>query len=180
MEVKFTEEQPMAGREVAVSAGMVVGRTGSDIELADPEVSRRHATFRTVDSGIGIEDLGSSNGTFVNEQRVTGIVALADGDTVRFGNTVWRLGGGGGGGATVAAAAPAAPAPRDPDRPPTGIRQAIGQEPVYGEALPRFDPSRAPSPVLGAAAARRVEAVAYSYTVVLATAVAVVLYFVQR
>lgn len=169
----------MAGREVAVSAGMVVGRTGSDIELADPEVSRRHATFRTVDSGIGIEDLGSSNGTFVNEQRVTGIVALADGDKVRFGHTVWRLGGGGGG-ETRAAAAPAPPAPRDPDRPPTGIRQAIGAEPVYGEALPRFDPSRAPSPVLGAAAARKVEAVAYSYTVVLATAVAVVVYFIQR
>jgi hypothetical protein len=177
MEARFTEEQPMAGREVAVTAGMVVGRTGSDIELADPEVSRRHATFRTVDSGIGIEDLGSSNGTFVNEQRVTGIVALADGDTVRFGHTVWRLGGGG---ETRAAAVAAPPAPRDPDRPPTGIRQAIGTEPVYGEALPRFDPTRAPSPVLGAAAARRVEAVAYSYTVVLATAVAVVLYFIQR
>jgi hypothetical protein len=183
MEVKFIEEQPMAGREVSVSAGMVVGRTGSDIELADPEVSRRHATFRTVDSGIGIEDLGSSNGTFVNEKPVTGIVALADGDAVRFGNTVWRLGGAGGGGQTRAAPVAAAatpPAPRDPDRPPTGIRQALGTEPVYGEALPRFDPSRAPSPVLGAAAARRVEAVAYSYTVVLATAVAVVIYFIQR
>jgi hypothetical protein len=179
MEARFTEEQPMAGREVVVSAGMVVGRTGSDIELADPEVSRRHATFRAVDSGIGIEDLGSSNGTFVNEQRVSGIVTLADGDAVRFGHTVWRLGGGGGG-ETRAAPAAAPPAPRDPDRPPTGIRQAIGQEPIYGEALPRFDPTRAPSPVLGAAAARKVEAVVYSYTVVLATAVAVVLYFIQR
>jgi len=179
MEARFVEEQPMAGREVVVSAGMVVGRTGSDIELADPEVSRRHATFRAVDSGLGIEDLGSRNGTYVNERRVDGIVALADGDAVRFGNTIWRLGGGGAG-ETRAAAVAAPPAPRDPDRPPTGIRQAIGQEPVYGEALPAFDPSRAPSPVLGAGAARKVEAVAYSYTVVLATAVAVVIYFIQR
>ena len=181
MEAKFIEEQPMAGREVTVTAGIVVGRTGADIELADPEVSRRHATFRAVDSGLGIEDLGSRNGTYVNERRVDGIVALADGDAVRFGNTVWRLGGGGGAGETTRRGRGGAPrAPRSRARPPTGIRQAIGTEPVYGEALPAFDPSRAPSPVLGAAAARRVEAVAYSYTVVIATAVAVVIYFIQR
>lgn len=187
MEAKFIEEKPMAGREVAVSAGLVVGRTGSDIELADPEVSRRHATFRDVDGGIAVEDLGSSNGTFVNEQPVQGIVALRPGDTVRFGNTVWRLGGDEG--ATVAAATPAAAAPPEPapsepgargERPPTGIRQAIGTEPIYGEALPQFDPSRAPSPVLGAGGARRLEVTVYSYTVVIATAVAVVIYFVQR
>ncbi len=191
METTFIEEKPMAGREVTVSAGLVVGRTGSDIELADPEVSRRHATFRDVDGGIAVEDLGSSNGTFVNEQPVQGIVTLQPGDTVRFGNTVWRLGGGGGGGegATVAAgtptaAAPQQPAPREPEasgeRPPTGIRQAIGSEPVYGEALPQFDPSRAPSPVLGRSAARRLEVTLYSYTVVIATAAAVVIYFIQR
>ena len=47
MEAKFIEEKPMAGREVAVIArAWWSGRTGSDIELADPEVSRRHATFR--------------------------------------------------------------------------------------------------------------------------------------
>ena len=181
MEAKFTEEQPMAGREVVVSAGMVVGRTGSDIELADPEVSRRHASFRSVDGGIAVEDLGSSNGTFVNEQPVQGIVTLQPGDAVRFGNTVWRLGGGEG--ATVAAATPAAAAP-DPagggDRPPTGIRQAIGSEPVYGEALPTFDPSRAPSPVLGRSAARRLEVTLYSYTAVIVAAGGVAIYFIQR
>jgi FHA domain len=173
---------------VVVSFGMVIGRTGSDIELADPEVSRRHATFRSVDGEIAVEDLGSSNGTFVNEQPVQGIVTLKPGDTVRFGNTVWKLGGEEG--ATVVAStrpaeAPAAPAPApEPadrgDRPPTGIRQAIGSEPVYGEALPQFDPSRAPSPVLGRSAARRLEVTLYSYAVVIATAVAVVIYFIQR
>ena len=179
MEATFVEEKPMAGREVTVSSGMVVGRTGSDIELADPEVSRRHASFRSVDGAIAIEDLGSSNGTFVNEQPVQGIVTIKPGDAVRFGNTVWRLAGGEG--ATVAAATPAASAPEPRgDRPPTGIRQAIGTEPVYGEALPTFDPSRAPSPVLGRSAARRLEVTLYSYTVVIATAAAVVIYFIQR
>lgn len=186
MEAKFIEEKPMAGREITVTSGMVVGRTGSDIELADPEVSRRHASFRSVDGGVAVEDLGSSNGTFVNEQPIQGIVTLQAGDAVRFGNTVWRLGGGEG--ATVAAAVPTAAAPAPPapepeprgDRPPTGIRQAIGSEPVYGEALPQFDPSRAPSPVLGRSAARRLEVTLYSYTVVIATAAAVVIYFIQR
>ena len=52
MEAKFVEEQPIGGaRGGRERPGMVVGRTGSDIELADPEVSRRHATFRTVDFG---------------------------------------------------------------------------------------------------------------------------------
>lgn len=178
MEAKFVEEKPMAGRELAVSPGLVVGRTGADIELADPEVSRRHAIFRQVDSGLGVEDLGSRNGTFVNERRVDGIVALAGGDAVRFGNTVWRLGGGGAGAETRAAVAerPAA----SPDRPPTGIRRALAAEPVYGEALPTFDPSRAPSPVRGRSAARRLEATLYSYALVTATAVAVVIYFIQR
>jgi len=179
---KFIEEKPMAGRELEITAGLVVGRTGSDIELADPEVSRRHATFRDVDGGIAVEDLGSSNGTFVNEQPVQGIVTLQSGDTVRFGNTVWRLGGAEG--ATVAAATPGAAAPEPAagggDRPPTGIRQAIGAEPVYGEALPNFDPTRAPSPVLGRSAARRLEVTLYSYTAVIVAAGGVAIYFIQR
>ncbi len=126
-------------------------------------------------------------GRFVNEQPVQGIVTLKPGDAVRFGNTVWRLGGGEG--ATVAAATPAAaprsaaapqPAAGGGDRPPTGIRQAIGAEPVYGEALPTFDPSRAPSPVLGRSAARRLEATLYSYTAVIVAAGGVAIYFIQR
>ena len=186
MEFAFIEEKPMEGREISVSPGHVIGRSGADIDLADPEASRRHATFRELDGGPAVEDLGSSNGTFVNEQRVQGVVALKPGDAVRFGNTVWRLGGAPDAGATVAAATPTAAAPAPPapesrgDRPPTGIRQAIGNEPVYGEALPTFDPSRAPSPVLGAGAARRLEVTVYSYTAVIATAAAVVIYFIQR
>jgi pSer/pThr/pTyr-binding forkhead associated (FHA) protein len=54
-------------------------------------VSRRHAAIHQVDDGLAIEDLGSKNGTFVNERRVSGIVPVAPGDRIRFGNTVWRL-----------------------------------------------------------------------------------------
>jgi FHA domain len=164
MEIVVVEERPMSGREHAVRAGMTVGRGGSDFELPDPEVSRSHAVFRAVDGGLGIEDAGSRNGTYVNEQRVSGIVALGPGDRVRFGNTVWRL--------------PEARA-GDPDRMPTALRRAVPSEAVYGEAA-QFDAGRQPSPTLGGSAARRLEATVVSYLVVLATAVAVTLYFAGR
>jgi predicted component of type VI protein secretion system len=179
MEVVFVEEQPMAGMERRVSSGMTVGRTGADVALKDPEVSRRHATFHQVDTGIGVEDLGSRNGTYVNDQRISGITTMSDGDRVRFGNTIWRLGGarGAAAGEDAAAAAPAPPA--DPDRMPTALRQAIPQQAAYGE-MPTFDAVRVPSPVFGFSAARSLEATIYCYLVILAAAVGVTVFFVQR
>jgi pSer/pThr/pTyr-binding forkhead associated (FHA) protein len=93
MEFVFVEERPVRGRESRVAPGHTVGREGSlcDHELIDPEVSRRHAAFREADDQLAIEDLGSTNGTFVNGRRLTGVGVLAPGDRVRFGNTVWRL-----------------------------------------------------------------------------------------
>src|SRR4051794_41606089 len=81
----------MEGREVECTPDAVIGREGTDIVLQDPEVSRRHAAIRVQGEDVAIEDLGSTNGTFVNDQRIEGTRALRDGDTVRFGNTVWRL-----------------------------------------------------------------------------------------
>ena len=91
MEAIFVEEQPIEGAERRVAPGTTVGRAGADVELVDPDVSRRHAAFHRVDSGIGIEDLGSRNGTFVNDEKISGIATLSRGDRVRFGNTVWRF-----------------------------------------------------------------------------------------
>jgi cytochrome P450/NADPH-cytochrome P450 reductase len=71
-----------------------IGRVpGNDIVIPHLSVSRYHAELRTVPGGYRIVDLGSHNGTFVNEQRVTA-AALAEGDTVGFGDTTFRLTGG--------------------------------------------------------------------------------------
>ena len=64
------------GREIVIGSGeFLVGRLAEtdDGRLADDlELSRRHARImRTLDGGIEIEDLGSTNGTYVNDQKVT-------------------------------------------------------------------------------------------------------------
>jgi pSer/pThr/pTyr-binding forkhead associated (FHA) protein len=55
------------------------------VVIADPSLSRKHAVLQVTASGVVVEDMESSNGTFVNGVRV-GRRALAHGDRVRFGN----------------------------------------------------------------------------------------------
>ena len=63
-----------------------IGRDeGSTVQLRDDAVSARHARITQAPGGAFIEDLGSRNGTFVNEQRVVARRALLDGDHLRFG-----------------------------------------------------------------------------------------------
>ncbi len=64
-----------------------VGRDGTNrIRLHDTEVSRRHAEFRPVENGYVVIDVGSANGTFVNNQKIQEAVLQA-GDQIVFGQT---------------------------------------------------------------------------------------------
>jgi ABC-2 type transport system ATP-binding protein len=93
-----------AGREFPLTGPTLVGRDpGADVVVADSEVSTRHASFVPVDGGVAVEDLGSTNGTYVNGQRVSGSQQLQAGDRVRVGATVLELRG-------LAPTAPPAPA----------------------------------------------------------------------
>ena len=66
----------------------MIGREGADLTLADDEVSRRHAVVRPVERGVVVEDLGSTNGTFVNGEQISTPVTLTLGSTLRLGNSV--------------------------------------------------------------------------------------------
>jgi hypothetical protein len=109
----FVEQKPMEGREQNLQAGATIGREGCDVNLMDPEVSRRHAAIRDAGGSLAIEDLGSTNGTFVNDKRISAVTPLSDGDTVRLGNTVWSIKSTAPAGATaVGQVQPAANAPQ--------------------------------------------------------------------
>ena len=54
----------------------------------DPDISRRHASFSPAGDGLTVEDLGSTNGTFVNGHRLQYAVTLGTGDRVELGETV--------------------------------------------------------------------------------------------
>jgi hypothetical protein len=67
----------------------VIGReAGNDIVIEDPQVSRRHAQLIQQGHSYLIEDIGSTNGTYVNGKRVTAPVLLASGDMVGLADTV--------------------------------------------------------------------------------------------
>jgi FHA domain len=79
---------PMAGQtttlgEEVTTIGSVAGNT---VVLADPAVSRKHAGIRRVDGQFELADLGSTNGIYVNGQKLPK-KTLAPGDIVRVGNS---------------------------------------------------------------------------------------------
>jgi pSer/pThr/pTyr-binding forkhead associated (FHA) protein len=64
---------------------MVLGRHAEcDLQLTEGQASRRHAKFSFAENAVWLEDLNSSNGTFVNGTRITGKVKLSSGDRLRF------------------------------------------------------------------------------------------------
>lgn len=70
---------------------LVVGRAvTSDLPIYDPTVSRKHAELSLTPSGVRVNDLGSSNGTFVNGTRITDAV-VGDGDVVTFGKVPFNV-----------------------------------------------------------------------------------------
>jgi serine protease Do len=76
-----------AGERIPVRGELSIGRENADLTVDDDQASRRHAVVRSVDGAVEVLDAGSSNGTFVNGQRVDGPRQLRDGDVIKIGNT---------------------------------------------------------------------------------------------
>ena len=153
-----------AGTEVPLDGEFVVGRgeTGPGNLGNDSEISRRHARFRRDAEGhLTVEDLGSTNGTYVNGKRVTAPTVLVSGDEIKLGQTTVRFDDGGqrtevrravpaqatvAGTATVRQDGPAAPqarAPEAPAAPPPAAPPGGGLPPAGG---PLSGPPRVKQP----------------------------------
>lgn len=75
----------LQGQEVTIDRDILVGRhQDADLQLQAAEISRRHAAFLLKDDALWVQDLKSSNGTFVNDIRVDQDKVLKDGDIVQF------------------------------------------------------------------------------------------------
>ncbi|WP_166170664.1 FHA domain-containing protein [Acinetobacter sp. SA01] len=75
----------LTGQEISIDRDMLVGRHQSaDIVLQAGEISRKHAAFLLKDQALWLQDLNSSNGTFVNDVRIEHEALLKEGDIVQF------------------------------------------------------------------------------------------------
>jgi hypothetical protein len=82
---------PEAGRRVELGLEVAIGRQDADLVLEDPEVSRRHAVLRRSGASVVVEDLDSTNGTFVNGERIRSPITVGPGDQVRVGRTMLEI-----------------------------------------------------------------------------------------
>jgi pSer/pThr/pTyr-binding forkhead associated (FHA) protein len=80
------------GRSYDVGGGLTMGRAATcQILVDDTYVSQLHARVYARDGQLLVEDLGSTNGTYLNRQRVQGPMVMKRGDRVQVGNTVLEL-----------------------------------------------------------------------------------------
>ena len=78
-------------RYVVTDTGLKIGRAApADIILADSRVSRSHCQIDLADNELQVLDLNSTNGTFVDDERVTGTKQLPVGSTLKVGNVSFK------------------------------------------------------------------------------------------
>ena len=83
------------GMEYEIGEGAVLGRGDqAEIRLDDPFASGRHARLTRQGPVVVLEDLGSTNGTYLNEELVTGPQPLHQGDRVRIGDSEFTFAAG--------------------------------------------------------------------------------------
>jgi len=84
---------PNAGQSVPLGDGPILLGRGTDaaIRLDDDYVSTRHARFATNGEQWFVEDLGSTNGTYLGSQRITAPIPIGLGIQVRLGKTIVEL-----------------------------------------------------------------------------------------
>jgi pSer/pThr/pTyr-binding forkhead associated (FHA) protein len=85
-------EGALKGRQLDLGEELVIGRAEKcNLVLDDTYVSQVHARIFARNGGYLVEDLGSTNGTYVNRRRITSPTEVQRGDQVKIGKTVMEL-----------------------------------------------------------------------------------------
>jgi hypothetical protein len=91
-ELVGVEPQANAGRRYPLGDEITVGRAaGCQVTVDDTYVSQLHARVFTRDGQLFVEDLGSTNGTYLNRVKVSGPMVMQKGDRLQVGNTVLEV-----------------------------------------------------------------------------------------
>src|SRR5919197_5972592 len=154
-----------AGERIEVTEELVVGRENADVTLEDEEVSRRHLAVRPHDDGVELEDLGSTNGTFVDGARLSASVVISETARVMLGETEIE----------IEVEVP------EPEVNPGATR--LHERPAVPDAtVVRPTPVAPPAPARrrGGPATRLWAPATLVFLIIIATAVALVIYFAAR
>jgi pSer/pThr/pTyr-binding forkhead associated (FHA) protein len=91
--VVMISQGSQAGLSAELAGGVIMIGRGADCQLIldDDYVSTRHARVVATPNGIYVEDLGSTNGTYVNGQRITAPTTITLADSIRIGKTMMKL-----------------------------------------------------------------------------------------
>lgn len=192
---------PLAGTEHEFEGQLTLGRSDGDLNVDDPEVSRRHVRLTEVADGVAVEDLASSNGTFLYERRLEAESTVRGSALVRIGETTFQLiapvpgvdrtrvsadvpSGTRASGSSRAAPpttsnTPAQPTLSSPPGQPTLSSPPAPGPPAAAGPSQVYAPVRPPRPRRGPAT-RLIAPAALTAAIIVATAIALVVYFATR
>ncbi len=92
-QLRVVDPAEQRGRSFTLDVEVTVGRAaGCQVTLDDTYASSLHARLFTRDGQFFVEDLGSTNGTYLNRKKVSGPMVMKRGDQLQVGSTVMELG----------------------------------------------------------------------------------------
>jgi pSer/pThr/pTyr-binding forkhead associated (FHA) protein len=92
LSLEFIEPLDRTGERIDVDRAVIIGRSPDcDLSISDTYLSSRHARVANDSGDLSIEDLGSTNGTYVNQELVDGRVHLERGDIVQVGGILFEV-----------------------------------------------------------------------------------------
>jgi pSer/pThr/pTyr-binding forkhead associated (FHA) protein len=90
--LEYIEPLDHAGERVDVDLAVTIGRGNDcDLQISDTYLSTRHARLANDNGDLTIEDLGSTNGTYVNQEMIHGRLLLEKGDIVQVGGVLFEV-----------------------------------------------------------------------------------------